>query len=118
MATVKKVKKAQDGYMTALKKSAASDSSRKKGLSTGLSGNPLFKKASEMKDTTRYKKAQNGIVANVKKAASKVVSTVKKAAPKGGNPYKKVADLSKTPGQRFLSKDKEEFKSGGKMKKK
>jgi len=63
-----------------------------------------------------------GIVSTVKKAAAKVadkVSTaVKNAAPKtGSNPYKKVADLSKTRGQRFLSKDKEEMKYGGKMKK-
>lgn len=60
MATVKKMMKAQDGYMAKIKKSAASDTSTKKGLSKGLSGNPLFKKASEMKDTTRYKKAKSG----------------------------------------------------------
>jgi hypothetical protein len=54
------MKKAQDGYMAKIKKSAASDTTTKKGLSSGLSGNPLFKKASEMKDTTTYKKSKSG----------------------------------------------------------
>ena len=69
------------------------------------------------------KKAQAGdMVSKIKSAAKKADSTVRKTGmnfgPKTGeNPYKKVADLSRTPMQRLLSKDKEEMKKGGKMKK-
>jgi len=41
-----------------------------------------------------------------------------KSSSNSSNPYKKVADLSRTPMQRLLSKDKEEMKKGGMMKKK
>jgi len=53
MATMKK---AQNGMAKMAKKDPRE--AMKKG--SGLSGNPLFKKASEIKDTTRYKKAKSG----------------------------------------------------------
>jgi hypothetical protein len=65
-----------------------------------------------MATVKKYQKG--GVVSTVKKAAAKAVETVKKSAPKS-NPFKNVADLSKTPGQRFLSKDKVEMKHGGKL---
>lgn len=64
-----------------------------------------------MATVKKYQKG--GMVSTVKKAAAKAVETVKKSAPKS-NPFKNVADLSKTVGQRFLSKDKVEMKNGGK----
>jgi hypothetical protein len=67
-----------------------------------------------MATVKKYQKG--GVVSTVKKAAAKAIETVKKSAPKS-NPFKNAADLSKTPGQRFLSKDKVEMKDGGKMKK-
>jgi hypothetical protein len=63
-----------------------------------------------MATVKKYQKG--GVVSTVKKAAAKAVETVKK-----DNPFKNVADLSKTAGQRFLSKDKVMQKNGGKMKK-
>lgn len=53
MATMKK---AQNGMAKMVKKDPKE--AMKKG--SGLANNPLFKKASEIKDTTRYKKAKSG----------------------------------------------------------
>jgi hypothetical protein len=54
MATIKKMMKAQNGMM------AKKDPKEAMKKGSGLSGNPLFKKASEIKDTTTYKKAKSG----------------------------------------------------------
>ena len=112
----KMMKKAQDGYTSYGAKagtpSPVTDYAGKAGKQDSYT---QYKKGGVIK-----KKAQSGdMVSKIKSAAKKADSTVRKT---GMNPstitYKKVADLSRTPMQRLLSKDKEEMKKGGMMKKK
>lgn len=91
-------KKAQSGDMVSkLKQSAVKDTSRK----MGLSSNPLFKKASAMKDTTTYKKSKNGssfgmlsvkagVDKNPKPTAADRIAGAKGLAKKGAKVAKKM----------------------------
>jgi len=93
------VKKAQNGIAKMAKKDPKE--AMKKG--SGLANNPLFKKASEIKDTTRYKKAKSGgefgmlsVKAGVDNnpnptAADRIAGAKKKAMKMGGKAAKQAA---------------------------
>ena len=111
----KMMKKAQDGYTSYGKEYGKEDTyTNYSGKTNKPDSYTQYKKGGIIK-----KKAQNGFVDKIKSAAKKADSTVRKTGMNPStNPYKRVADLSRTPMQKLLSKDKEEMKKGGMMKKK
>ena len=113
------MKKAADGYTSyGSKAGTPSPVTDYAGKTSKPDSYTQYKKGGVIK-----KKAQNGyggnMVSKIKSAAKKADSTVRKTGMNPStNPYKRVADLSRTPMQKLLSKDKEEMKKGGMMKKK